>query len=197
MIKKILLGTVFVGLLAVLAAGGVIRTLDKTSQVAEARGAGQGYSVDHQAGVDGEGSGYGQGNGNAGTAAGSGLGRGQGNAGNGLAERQYANLEAAPEEWLAYQGTVLQPPAEGLDLVIRTADGEELTVGTGPMYMAGQGFTLQAGEQIQVRGYWEDGEFKAAQVTRHSDGRSIDLRDESGRPLWAGPGQGGRGRAGE
>ncbi|MFZ5915651.1 MAG: hypothetical protein ACOYZ7_01805 [Chloroflexota bacterium] len=194
MIKKILLGTAFVGLLAVLVAGGVIRTLDKTSQVAEARGAGQGYGVDHQAGVDGQETGYGQGNGNAGAAAGSGLGRGQGN---GLAERQYANLEAAPEEWLEYQGTVLQPPADGVDLVILTADGEELTVGTGPMYMAGQGFTLQAGEQIQVRGYWEDGEFKAAQVTRHSDGRSIDLRDESGRPLWGGRGQGGRGRAGE
>ena len=40
MVKKIVLGTLFVGLIAALVAGGVIRTLDKTSQVAEAQGLG-------------------------------------------------------------------------------------------------------------------------------------------------------------
>jgi hypothetical protein len=55
--------------------------------------------------------------------------------------------------------------------------------------MASQGFTLQAGEPVQVRGYWEDGEFKAAQVTRLTDGRTIILRDEIGQPAWAGAGR--------
>ena len=46
MVKKIVLGTLFVGLIAALVAGGVIRTLDKTSQVAEAQGLG-GYGHGH------------------------------------------------------------------------------------------------------------------------------------------------------
>ena len=83
-------------------------------------------------------------------------------------------------------------PEDGVDLVIETSDGKKLTVGTGPMPLydgASQGFALQAGEPVQVRGYWEDGEFKAAQVTRLTDGQTITLRDELGRPAWAGCGR--------
>ena len=40
----------------------------------------------------------------------------------------------------------------------------------------------QVGEMVQVRGYWEDNEFKAAQVTRLADGETIVLRDDVGRP---------------
>jgi len=73
------------------------------------------------------------------------------------------------------------------------SDGKKLTVGTGPMYMASQGFILQPGEPVQVLGYWDDHEFKAAQVTCLTDGQTITLRDEMGRPAWAGAGR----RAGE
>ena len=47
MLKKIVLGTLLVGLIGVLVAGGLIRTIDKTAQVAEARGSegGQGMMV--------------------------------------------------------------------------------------------------------------------------------------------------------
>jgi hypothetical protein len=61
--------------------------------------------------------------------------------------------------------------------------------------MEAQGFALQAGERVQVQGYWEDSsEFKAAQITRLQDGATIALRDESGRPAWAGNGRGASGR---
>ena len=62
-------------------------------------------------------------------------------------------------------------------------------VGTGPGYMETQGFALQAGERIQVLGYWEDGELKAAQLTRLRDGETVMLRDEYGRPAWSGAGR--------
>jgi hypothetical protein len=55
--------------------------------------------------------------------------------------------------------------------------------------MESQGFLLEAGDTIVVRGYWEGSEFKAAQVTRLQDGRTIALRDEIGRPAWAGAGR--------
>jgi hypothetical protein len=60
--------------------------------------------------------------------------------------------------------------------------------------MAAQDFALQAGERVQVQGYWEDDELKAAQVTRLADGQSITLRDEAGRPAWAGNGRQATGR---
>ena len=181
MLKKIVLGTLFISLIGVLVAGAVVRTMDKTALVAEAQGYGRG-----------------RGNGEAGTyvTGGSGQGRGgygQGSARGGVAERQYSNYQAPPEEWFVYEGTVAQAPEDGVDLVIATSDGQELTVGIGPMYMASQGFTLQAGESVQVRGYWEDGEFKAAQVTRLEGGQTITLRDELGRPAWAGAGRNARG----
>jgi hypothetical protein len=61
-----------------------------------------------------------------------------------------------------------------------------VVIGTGPGYLEDQGLMLQAGESVQVQGYWEDGEFKAAQVTRLHDGQTVTLRDEVGRPAWAG-----------
>jgi hypothetical protein len=73
--------------------------------------------------------------------------------------------------------------------VVETDNGEQVKVGTGPGYMAAQGFTLQVGERVQIQGYWENDELKATQVMRLQDGQSITLRDEFGRPAWAGNGQ--------
>ena len=181
MVKKFVLGTLLVGLIAILVVGAVIRTIDKTGNVVEARGQGHGndsYTTTSQ----GEGQGQGQGQGR-------GAG-GQGRATTGEVERLYPNYEVAPEDWATYEGSVVQAPAAGVDMVIETASGEEIVIGTGPSYLEDQGFGLQAGEQVQVEGYWEDGEFKAAQVTRLRDGATVSLRDEVGRPAWAGGGQG-------
>ena len=109
--------------------------------------------------------------------------------GSGTAERQYPNYEGVPQDWVVVEGIVVQVPQEGVDLIIETAEGAELQIGTGPNYLETQGFALQAGEEVHVRGYWEDGELKAAELTRLQDGASIALRDEFGRPAWAGSGK--------
>jgi hypothetical protein len=197
MVKKIVVGVLLVGLIGVLAAGAVIRTVDKTAQVAEAReldsGQGNGRGVGQVAGVvrlaPFFGPRIGQAADQAADQTAQGRGNGQGNAAAGGAERQYANNEAAPQEWGTYEGTVVQAPASGADLVIQGSAGEEVVVGTGPGHMETQGFALQTGEQVQVQGYWEDDELKAAQITRLQDGQAITLRDPSGRPLWAGNGR--------
>ena len=172
MLKKILLGALFVGLIGILVTGAIVRTIDKTELVAEAQGNGYGRGRDNDEAYTYETGGL-----------------GQGNARDGVAERQYPNNETSPQEWLEYEGIVVQVPADGVDLVIRTSDGQEVKVGTGPGYMASQGFTLQAGDTVQVRGYWEDGELKAAEMTRLTDGQTITLRDEAGHPAWAGSGK--------
>ncbi|MBC8262771.1 MAG: hypothetical protein H8E47_01420 [Anaerolineales bacterium] len=208
MLKKIVLGTLFVGLIGVLVAGAVVRTMDRTELVAEAQGHGYGRINDevseHEASGSGQGrGGYGRINGEVSVevAGDSGQGRGgygsQVETGGGVAERKYPNYEGSPpEELLMHEGTVVLAPEDGVDLVIEMSDGKKLTVGTGPMYMASQGFILQAGEPVQVLGYWEDNEFKATQVTCLTDGQTITLRDELGRPAWAGAGRraGGQGK---
>ena len=179
MVRKIILGTLFIGLIGALIAGAIIRTVDRTQRVVEAQGSGYGRSGDevgeHETG------GLGQGRNGRG---------GRGRTRDSVAERQYPNHDGSPsEELLVREGTVVSPPEDGVDLVIETSDSGTLTVGTGPMYMASQGFILEAGDSVQVQGYWEDDEFKASQVTRLADGRTITLRDELGRPAWAGAGR--------
>ena len=142
MIKKIVLGTLLVGLIGVLVAGGIIRTLDKTENVAEAQGRGYGQGRVEVGDLAGEavagGQGYGRGrSAEVDTQGYSGGGYGQGA---GVAERQYPNFEAPSGEQIAYEGTVVQAPATGVDLVVKTDGGEEIVVGTGPGYMEAQGF---------------------------------------------------------
>ncbi len=180
MIKKAALGTLLVGLIGVLVAGAIIYTVDKTENVAEARGLGQGRGDAEPIGYEVQQTAWN-------TAADTQRnGRGGPVQGDGVLERQYLNYEDAPEDWALYEGTVMQAPAAGVDLVIMTGSGEEVVIGTGPGYLEDQGLTLQAGESVQVQGYWKDGEFKAAQVNRLQDGQTVTLRDEVGRPAWAG-----------
>ena len=177
MLKKVVVGTLLAGLVGILVFGAVKRTVDRTGKVAEAAGLGYGT---------GRASDEAQGRG----------GNGQGGARGGATERQYPNNETAPETWMVYEGTVVQAPEDGVELGIETSEGEQLQVGTGPLDLAVQGFALQVGEHVQVRGYWEAGEFKAAEITRLANGQTLTLRDASGRPAWAGSGrdarQGGR-----
>jgi uncharacterized protein YdeI (BOF family) len=179
MLKKIVLGTLLIGLIGILVAGAVIRTIDKTGNVAEARGAGHGQGGAGVAYADEATQGnYGSSRG------GGGQGRAAGTAGS--VETAPLAEAVAPEDWVTYEGTVRQAPAAGVDMVLATDDGQELTVGTGPGYLEEQGFSLEAGEQVQVQGFWEDGEFKAGQLTRLRDGATIMIRDVYGRPAWSG-----------
>jgi hypothetical protein len=184
-----------VGLIGVLVAGGIIRTVNKTENVAEAQGQGYGRGrseeSEHTATTQGQGRGAeGQAEGQGSYGSGRGYGGGNGNAqGSQNEERLYRNNETLSQDWSVVEGTVLEAPEAGGDLVVETKEGDQVKVGTGPGYMAAQGFALEVGESVQIQGYWEDDELKAAQVTRLQDGQSITLRDNSGHPAWAGSGK--------
>ena len=126
MLKKILLGTLLIGLIGILVAGAVIRTMDKTALVAEAHGPGYGCGQD-EAGRYAEGeSGQGRGQGNGGVDS-SGRGRG-GYGGQGREDAPAINStgQANPEEWLTLQGTVVSVDAD--TLIVQTASGEQVTM---------------------------------------------------------------------
>jgi hypothetical protein len=125
--------------------------------------------------------------------------QGQGTQGNG--GRQQSQTQpgrgqqaqyAAPIATTVLSGIVAQAPAPGVELILQTSAGD-VQIGTGPNYLGEMGFVLNAGDEISVSGYWEDGEFKASTITLLNDGTSIALRDESGRPMWSGAARGGRG----
>lgn len=108
---------------------------------------------------------------------------------NDSAERGYPNAGEAVADRLIVEGTVTIGTASGEDIVVQSTDGAQVLVGTGPQWLQSQGFVLEPGDAVRIGGYWEDGEFKAAQITRLSDGASIELRDADGRPAWSGSGQ--------
>lgn len=114
--------------------------------------------------------------------AGQGGGQGARQGGSGAADAPLAEEVVAE----TLEGTVV----ETIELVIDTGE-QTVQIGLGPsFYREEQGFVLEIGEQVQVSGFYEDGEFKAQQVTKLATGESITLRDNYGRPMWAGRGRG-------
>jgi len=87
-------------------------------------------------------------------------------------------------EWETLTGKVTIVDDE---ITIQTAEGQVL-IGMGQSAYR-EGFGLEAGDEITVLGFHEDGEFKARTVENLTTGETITLRDETGRPLWAGQGQ--------
>ena len=47
----------------------------------------------------------------------------------------------------------------------------------------------QAGDSVSLTGFYEDGDFEVGQIDDQTTGQTVSLRDESGRPLWAGRGR--------
>ncbi|HEY72376.1 MAG: hypothetical protein DRI81_16040 [Chloroflexi bacterium] len=87
-------------------------------------------------------------------------------------------------EWETLTGTVIVIDGE---VTIQTAEGEAL-IGMGQSAYR-ESFGLAVGDEITVIGFHEDGEFKARSVENLDTGETITLRDETGRPLWAGRGR--------
>lgn len=77
-------------------------------------------------------------------------------------------------------------------LTFQTADGGTIEIAPRAWrYAQEQGFRVNVGDSISVQGFYdEDGIFEAAIITNLASGQSVTLRDQNGRPLWAG-GRGG------
>ena len=204
MVKKIGLITLFILFAGILVYGAVNRTTAKSET--ENRIAGQNQIADehningdeHEPQSNQESFGQRNGQGNQGQGN-----QGQGNqaldnqelgnqgqgAGNGQGPGLNQQREVSEiQERINVTGIVAQTPAAGIDMILETAEGDIL-VGTGPGYLAEQGFVVLAGDSVSVTGFWEDEEFKAVEITLLADSKSIILRDERGRPMWSGAGR--------
>jgi len=115
----------------------------------------------------------------------------------GMQQPQAAGYDKAAE--VTVTGTVtdvMQPPdANGLHLAFKTAD-ETIEVRLGPKaWLDSHGYTFAAGDELTILGskstthdmatMTNTTALVARQITKH--GETMVLRDESGRPMWAGP----------
>jgi hypothetical protein len=184
--KKILVGALFVGLITLLVAGAVIRTHDRVSKVAEA---GQ------QLGRAGEGV--------------DALGHGgpwrthddrvEANEEHGCAgqdadgepeNRELGIGQARVNAWLTLEATVSDLARTGL--TVTTMEGEIVTVERRAWAFAqAEGFSARPGDRILLTGFYAGNELEVGALENLSNGTSVQLREENGRPLWAGHGGGG------
>jgi hypothetical protein len=124
--------------------------------------------------------------GNAGQQSGQG-GNGQGGNGNtaGLGQTQ-----VAPEDWITIDVTVVSQDVNGL--TVQTQAGEVLTFQLGQArFVEGQAVTFAAGDEIEIRGFWQGTTFRPGEIVKLATGERLMLLDPNGRPLWGGPGRSG------
>lgn len=185
MLKKVLVGTLFVALIGALVAGAVIRTSDRLNKEADAYG-GQGRSGNDLAveanaecsNVDTVAAGGNRGSSGRGVRD---EALGDGNLGTGVAE---------VDEWITLEGTVTA--ADSGSMSIAAEEGTSVTVENRAWSFAQeQGFSVQAGDRVRLVGFYEDGDFEVGTIENLSSRTQVQLREESGRPLWAGRGRGG------
>jgi len=116
-------------------------------------------------------------------------GQGQNGSGDGM---HVPEPQAQVDEWITIEGTLMS--FQGGNMSMSTTEGDIVAFKTGqPRFFAEQGVTFQVGDEIVVVGFYENEQFQAGDVTQVSTGLRVMLRDPNGRPLWAGPGNGGSG----
>jgi hypothetical protein len=110
----------------------------------------------------------------------------------GLQSRQSEPVGAAQvTAWVSIQGTVLEVSEDAI--LILTEQGDELIIGGRTLrFVHEAGFTTGVGHRVELMGFYENDEFEVGKMVDLISGLAVDVREESGRPLWAG----GRGRQG-
>ena len=81
-------------------------------------------------------------------------------------------------------------PGDDADrLATQTTDGRPVEVTNRAWWYAqSQGFAATAGDVISLAGFYDGDRFEAASITNTTTGAEVTLRDETGRPMWAGRG---------
>ncbi|MCX7839890.1 MAG: hypothetical protein N2559_10630 [Anaerolineae bacterium] len=75
-------------------------------------------------------------------------------------------------------------------LGMKFTDGSTLVIENRPWWFAQeQKFTAQVGDQVKVTGFWYDGTFETSKIENVTNGKTVQLRDEYGRPGWSGRGR--------
>jgi hypothetical protein len=191
MLKKIVVGTLVLGLSGVLVVGGIHRTTDRLERETrsgtdrqEDAAEGFGQRPGGSQGV-GQGAGQGEGQGNHGQAADADIQPARENQGNQQGDRD-STYEVA--EILQERGVVAAVREDAL--LVDTALGETLIIeGRTWKYAREQKFQTDVGDQLVLLGFYEDGEWKTTLIENITTDSSLTIRNDRGRPMWAGQGR--------
>ncbi len=99
---------------------------------------------------------------------------------------------AEVDDQVTLNGTVVSISPE--ILVIELTDGSLLEVeGRVLSFLNEKGFSLSSGDDLKITGFYEGDSFEVIQITNDGSGQTIRVRDQDGRPFWAGGRQNGGG----
>lgn len=99
-------------------------------------------------------------------------------------------VQVSPEDWLTVTG-IIGSVTNG-NVTLNVDDGTVLALQMGqPQFWQSQGISLQAGDPVEVLGFWSGDQFMAGDIRKTTTGETIMLRDPNGRQLWGGPGRNG------
>mgnify|MGYP001110329196 CR=1 FL=1 len=100
--------------------------------------------------------------------------------------------QAEVDEQMTEIGTVVSVSADLL--VIELPDGSQLDLeGRVLSFLIEQGFSIVEGDELTITGFYESDNFEVIQILNDTSGENISVRDQNGRPLWAGGRQQGGG----
>ena len=162
MIKKIALWTVYVLIVGLLVFGAANRTSAKTDQVLLFGN--QGEIAD---------------------------GRGRGSFGSGdddkVGEFEAEDHDESPEDqdWVSLSGLIVFVGADVLEIQTGTSGILEIE-GRSYRFVQELGYLPVEGNEVVVRGFYENGEFEVGVIQDLTDNLTFQLRDEYGRPMWGG-----------
>jgi len=197
MLQKIVVGTLVAALSGALIVGAINRTEAKSEQVAQEQEANFGRLAreeDREPIQQSQGQ---QGQGNRAAFAetdtlesvsrGGGQGRSsEGSSGNWLEDTSRGGEgSASVDEWLEVVGTVVSLNEE--ELVLQFEDGQEMVVECKSWtYALELGFTTEIGNELKLYGFYEGEEFEVGGFEDLTTQLLTMVREESGRPFWAG-----------
>lgn len=184
MVKKIILGVVFTALAGGLIYGGVYRTAARleSDRQPQSQSLRQNKAEEERQ--------------NSGNENGS---RGQGgnrqNDNNGKNSQQDRQESQESQESMAFSAEVVEITDDSL--VLLAQNGSEVVIeGRAWQFAIDEGFTASINDSVEITGFYDDaGQFEVSWISSITNGSYASIRNESGRPNWAG-GSGGGGNGG-
>ena len=93
------------------------------------------------------------------------------------------------DQWVTLEGTVSNVDNTLASIALPGGETIEIT-GRPWSYALENGCSLQTGDRIKLTGFYEDdGRFEAGYIENLTRGTSLQIRDQDGRPMWAGRGR--------
>ena len=189
MLKNIALGVVLTSISAGLVYGAVIRTDSRAAAGVEANEGNAVRSGRNQVVSETDNS-LNSGSGNGGNGRQGGNSSTNSNSGKQTSGDQLKMSSADVDETYVFEGAVQDVNEDYL--VIETLEGSQIVVENRAWwYATDAGFSASAGDEVSMVGFYdEDGVLEVISLQNLTEGISVSVREDNGRPLWAGLGRG-------